>query len=133
MNVREALQSIFPRLPDECVLEATPDAPPATVYFVVSEPGDGDRGTLHVTETGHVPQRRVLTLLITLYGKEGQSPTDLRPYFTAVRHQLRGLITEHPGLPPLSRVSLGPVLPPQADPVGRRPYAGVRLLLAYVE
>lgn len=133
MNVLDALRAIYPTLPDDHVLEASPPAPPAGLYFVVSDLSDGEAGALYASASGHVPQRRVATVLVTLVGELGWSAAQLRPHWDAVRHRLPGLVTAHPGLPPPERVSRGACLPPTPDPPRGRPYAAVRLRIRYVE
>lgn len=132
MNVQQALSQML-EIPADHVLEPGPYPAPPGLYAVVSEPADAGGPTYHATLTGHVPQRRTLTLLVTLYGQEGWALADLRPHYERLRHALPGLITEHPALPPLSRVTRGAAQPPAPDQGRRRPYAGVRLLLTYVE
>ncbi len=129
MNVKDALAVRLPGVP---LYEARPSPVPAGAYVIASELTDGREQDFFTDEGGKARQERRITLLLTLYGASGVTPTGLRAQFRSMKH-LHELITEHPGLPPLARrVELGPVLPPTADPAGRT-FAGVRLIVWYVE
>lgn len=129
MNVQQALAVRLPGVP---LYESRPAPVPAGAYVIASELADGREQDFFRGEDGFARQERRMTLLLTLYGAQGATPTALRILFRSLKH-VHDLITEHPGLPPLARrVELGPVLPPTADPNGRT-FAGVRLIVWYVE
>lgn len=130
MNVQEALAL---RLPGAELYGANPDALPPGLYVVITEGQDGPEGAYHADEAGYAPQARSRQLLLTLYGEQGTTVFDLQAAWDALCAAARQ-ITEHPGLPPLSRCSLGMLIPPQpAPPAGtRRPWCSVRVVFEYV-
>ena len=129
MNLEAALAQRLPGLP---VFQASPKAVPPGRYIVASELTDGEE-RLYFSDDGlHAPQERLLTLLLTLYGGAQDTVAVLRADLRALKH-VHDLVTAHPGLPPLGGVRLGAVQPPASGGPGQRPYAGVRLLLRYVE
>lgn len=134
MNVLQALRTLFPLLPAANVFESRPLNVPKDPYFVVSELIDGQSGfETYPDAQRRSVQVRTLTLLVTVYGKEGWTLAQLRDLHTPLRQHLAHLITEHPGLPALRGVSRGPVQPPTPDSDSKRPYGAVRLLLTYLE
>ncbi|GGN44132.1 hypothetical protein [Deinococcus daejeonensis] len=134
MNTAQALAQLFPTLvPTRDIHEARPTPLPADAFWAVSELADAARRDFYPEPGGIKPQERTLTLLITLYGKEGWTLSDLRPFWQAARANLANLVTEHPGYPPLRGVTRGAVLPPTPDSDTRRPLAAVRLICTYLE
>lgn len=134
MNVAQALAQLFPTLvPARDIHEARPTPLPTGAFWVISELTDAARRDYYPEANGARPQERTLTLLITLYGKEGWTLSDLRPIWQAARASLANLVTEHPGYPPLRGVTRGAVLPPTPDSDTRRPLAAVRLICVYIE
>lgn len=133
MNVRQALQHLFPTLEARYIYEQAPDPTPPGMFLVVSELTDGRDRQLLVQVDGHAPQARTLTLLVTLYGKELGKLDDLRAPFATMRRNLPDLITDHPGVSGVRGCLLGAVLPPTPDRDGKRPFAGLHLQLRYLE
>ena len=134
MNTAQALQVLFPSLdPTLYVHEQRPNPMPLDAFFVISELGDGETGRFYPRADGHKTQSRELTLLVSLYGKEGWKVQDLAAQFRILRARLADLVTEHPGYPPLRGVRRGFVLPPTPDSDTHRPLASVRLICTYVE
>lgn len=133
MNIAQALAALLPGIP---VHESPPAPLPPTAYVVISELPVAKLRPFYVVETGEMLSLWRMPLLVTLYGREGWKLADLRPnYHKLMRLADRGAaqITEHPGLPNIRGVSVNAPLPPTPDPQSRRPYAGVRLLITYVE
>ena len=135
MNVTQALQQLFPNLdPVKYIHESSPDPMPTDAFFVISELADGRAGKpLYRQPDGHKPEVRELTLLVSVYGKEGWKLENLRPLLRPVRVFLPDLVTEHPGYPSFLSVTRGLVIPPTPDSVTKRPLASVRLLCRYAE
>ncbi|PJI53534.1 hypothetical protein CTI14_27155 [Methylobacterium radiotolerans] len=135
MNTAQALQQLFPGVdPEKYIHEARPNPMPTDAFFVISEIADGRLGRpFYPLPDGHKPQKRELTLLVSLYGKEGWKLQDLAAKFRIMRSRLADLVTEHPGYPPLRGVARGYVIPPTPDSLTRRPLASVRLICTYVE
>lgn len=135
MNTAQALLHLFPGLdPVAYIHEARPNPMPDDAFFVVSELTDGRAGKpLYRQPNGHKPEVRELTLLVSVYGKEGWKLENLRPLLRPVRTFLPDLVTEHPGYPPFLSVTRGLVIPPTPDSVTRRPLASVRLICRYAE
>lgn len=130
MNIAQALATLLPGIP---VHESPPAPLPPTAYVVVSELTDSMERQFYGTPTGYRPQERRLTILLTLYGREGWKLADLRPHYHALKRLGDIGITTHPGLPNVLGVTPGAALPPTPDPTSKRPYAGLRLHVTYVE
>lgn len=134
MNVAQAIQSLFPDIdPARHILEASPSPMPKGAFFVITDLVEGEGREYYRRASGHKPQERHLTVLVTMYGQEGWKLANLRPTFQRLKRFLPDLITEHPDLPPLAGVSRGAAIPPTPDSVSRRPLASVRLHLKYLE
>lgn len=129
MDVEQALAVYLPTTP---VYERAPERLPSVPFVIVSNITDGQERAFYVQVDGRRPQERTLTLLLTLYGSEGASVTELGPLYADLR-RVGDLISEHPHLPPIRGVEHGPRLPPTWDSTLKRPYAAVRLLLHYIE
>lgn len=129
MNVYQAVQSL-PALA-QTTYDATPAAPPAGPYAVVSLLTEGINRQLF-TDGGRPSAIKELTVLVTLWGIEGAALADLMPLWAQVK-RLQGQITSHPGLASLHGVLPGPAIPPMLDRPAARPMAAVRFVLTYRE
>ena len=126
----ELSQALSLKLPGVPVYQHRPGTLPRTPYVIVTMQPDAPRANWF-QQDGRRVQEREFTLLLTLYGAEGQVQPDLAPLHAALL-DVADLLSEVSHKPPLRGVTLGVTLDPQEPDSSKRPGSAVRLVCRYV-